>query len=303
MTLIPQLENIKKKISGKISINESLSKLSWFNLGGPAKILFRPKNLQELSIFLKEVKGVEEIKVLGAGSNTLVRDGGFNGIIIKFGKFFSHISLFDSNTIIAGASILDKNVSNFALENSLSGFEFLSCIPGTIGGAVRMNSGCYGEEISQILISLQVIDFNGNIRVIQSPDIKFHYRGSNLDENLIFISATLRGKKNSKMNIKNKINNFIEKKKLAQPEKIKTCGSTFKNPKDEKAWKLIKDSGCAGMKVGDAQISQKHCNFFVNNGNAKSKDLEELISKVKNKVLDETGISLELELRIIGEKL
>ena len=303
MTLISQMKNIKKKISGKISFNESLSKLSWFNLGGPAKILFRPKNLQELSIFLKEVKAAEEIKILGAGSNTLVRDGGFNGVIIKFGKFFSHISLFDPNTIIAGASILDKKVSSFALENSLSGFEFLSCIPGTIGGAVKMNSGCYGDEISKILVSLQVMDFKGNIRIIQSPDIKFHYRGSNLDENLIFISATLRGKKDNILNIKNKINNFVNKKKITQPEKIKTCGSTFKNPKDEKAWKLIKDSGCAGMKVGDAQISQKHCNFFVNNGNAKSKDLEELIYQVKKKVLDKTGINLELELQIIGEKL
>ena len=297
------MKNIKKKISGKISFNESLSKLSWFNLGGPAKILFRPKNLQELSIFLKEVKGAEKIKILGAGSNTLVRDGGFNGVIIKFGKFFSHISLFDPNTIIAGASILDKNVSSFALENSLSGFEFLSCIPGTIGGAVRMNSGCYGEEISKILVSLQVMDFKGNIRIIQSSDIKFYYRGSNLDENLIFISATLRGKKDDMLNIKNKINNFVDKKKNTQPEKIKTCGSTFKNPKDEKAWKIIKDSGCAGMKVGDAQISQKHCNFFVNNGKAKSNDLEELILQVKKKVLDKTGINLELELQIIGEKL
>ena len=303
MMLIPQMKNIKKKISGKISFNESLSKLSWFNLGGPAKILFRPKNLQELSIFLKEVKGAEKIKILGAGSNTLVRDGGFNGVIIKFGKFFSHISLFDLNTIIAGASILDKNVSSFALENSLSGFEFLSCIPGTIGGAVRMNSGCYGEEISKILVSLQVMDFKGNIRIIQSSDIKFYYRGSNLDENLIFISATLRGKKDDMLNIKNKINNFVDKKKNTQPEKIKTCGSTFRNPKDEKAWKLIKDSGCVGMKVGDAQISQKHCNFFVNNGKAKSNDLEELILQVKKKVLDKTGINLELELQIIGEKL
>ena len=303
MTLISQIKNIKKKISGKISFNESLSKLSWFNLGGPAKILFRPKNLQELSIFLKEVKAAEEIKILGAGSNTLVRDGGFNGIIIKFGKSFSHISLFDLNTIIAGASILDKNISSFALENSLSGFEFLSCIPGTIGGAVRMNSGCYGEEISKILVSLQVMDFKGNIKIIQSPDIKFHYRGSNLDENLIYISATLRGKKDDMLNIKNKIKNFVSKKKITQPEKIKTCGSTFKNPKDEKAWKLIKDSGCAGMRVGDAQISQKHCNFFVNNGNAKSKDLEKLIHQVKKKVSDKTGINLELELQIIGEKL
>ena len=303
MTLMPQIENIKKKISGKISFNESLSKFSWFNLGGPAKVLFRPKNLKELSIFLKEIKGINEIKVLGAGSNTLIRDGGFDGIIIKFGKSFSHLSLFDSNTIIAGTSALDKNVSNFALENSLSGFEFLSCIPGTIGGAIRMNSGCYGEEISGILASVQAIDVNGNIRVIQSSNIQFDYRSSSLDDNLIFISATFKGKKDNKQNIQKKINNFVNQKKGTQPQKIKTCGSTFKNPENNKAWKLIKDSGCAGMKVDDAQISEKHCNFFINNGNATSEDLEKLIFQVQNKVLDKTGINLELELQIIGKKL
>ena len=303
MTLMPQIENIKKKISGKISFNESLSKFSWFNLGGPAKVLFRPKNLKELSIFLKEIKGINEIKVLGAGSNTLIRDGGFDGIIIKFGKSFSHLSLFDSNTIIAGASALDKNVSNFALENSLSGFEFLSCIPGTIGGAIRMNSGCYGAEISGILASVQAIDVNGNIRVIQSSNIQFYYRSSSLDDNLIFISATFKGKRDNKQNIQKKINNFVNQKKGTQPQKIKTCGSTFKNPENNKAWKLIKDSGCAGMRVDDAQISEKHCNFFINNGNATSEDLEKLISQVQNKVLNKTGINLELELQIIGKKL
>ena len=147
------------------------------------------------------------------------------------------------------------------------------------------------------------VDFNCNIKVIPSSDIKFYYRGSNLNDNLIFISATFKGNKDDKSNIQDKMNNFVEKKKLTQPSKIKTCGSTFKNPENKKAWKLIKDSGCAGMKVGDAQISQKHCNFFVNNGKAKSEDLEKLIYQVKKKVLDKTGTNLELELQIIGEKL
>ena len=166
-----------------------------------------------------------------------------------------------------------------------------------------MNSGCYEEDISRILISLQVIDLRGDIRIIRSSDIKFHYRGSNLDDNLIFISATFKGKKDSQSNIQEKMNSFVEKKKLTQPSKIKTFGSTFKNPENKKAWKLIKDSGCAGMKVGDAQISNKHCNFFVNNGNAKSEDLEKLIYQVKKKVFEKTGTNLELELQIIGEKL
>ena len=298
-----QITNVKNKISGKISFNENLSKLSWFNLGGPAKVLFRPKSLQELSLFLKEIKGIKKIKVLGIGSNTLIRDGGFDGIIIKFGNSFSHLSLFNSNTIIAGASALDKNVSNFALKNSISGFEFMSCIPGTVGGAVRMNSGCYGDDISKILISVQVIDFDGNVKAIQSSDIKFYYRGSSLDNNLIIISATFKGKKDNNLNVQQKINSFMKEKKNTQPSKIKTCGSTFKNPENQKAWKLIKDSGCAGMAVGDAQISEKHCNFFVNKGNAKSKDLEQLINQAQSKVLEKTGINLELELQIIGEKL
>ena len=303
MNIETHIKKIKNKIKGQVLFNENLSKLSWFNLGGEAKVLFKQNDLKELSFFLREIKGFNNIKVLGAGSNTLIRDGGFDGIIIKFEKSFSHMSLFDQNTIITGASVLDKNVSNFALLNSLSGFEFLSCIPGTIGGAIRMNSGCYGEDISGILVSLQAIDFEGNVKVIKSSEIKFHYRGSNLKDNLIFISATFRGKKNSRLDIEKKISDLVEKKKATQPSKIKPCGSPFKNPKNEKAWKLIKDSGCAGMKVGGAQISEKHCNFFVNNGKAKSEDLEKLIGKVKNKVLEKTGIKLELELQIIGKKL
>ena len=303
MNLISQIEEIKNKISGKIYFDESLSKYSWFNLGGPAKVIFKPKNLNELSIFLKNIKGFDKIKVLGVGSNTLIRDGGFNGIIIKLGKSFSHLSLFDQNTLIAGASALDKNVSNFALENSLTGFEFLSCIPGAIGGGIRMNSGCYGEDISKILVSIQVMDLHGKIKIIQSSGVKFFYRGCNLEDNLIFVSATFRGKKDKKINIQKKINNLIEQKNKDQPYKIKTCGSTFKNPENNKAWKLIKNSGCAGMRIGDARISEKHCNFFINKGNAKSEDLENLIYQVRRKVLDKTGINLELELQIIGEKL
>jgi len=303
MKIISLIKEIKNKFPGQVLFDQSLSKYSWFNLGGPAKVIFKPKNLNELSIFLKQMKGFDKIKVLGVGSNTVIRDGGFNGIIVKFGKSFSHLTLFDQNTIIAGASALDKNVSNFALKSSLAGFEFLSCIPGMIGGGVRMNAGCYGNDISKILVSVQVMDFNGKMKVIYSQDIKFSYRGCSLDNNLIFISATFRGKRENKINIEKRMNNLIERKKKDQPSKIKTCGSTFKNPDNNKAWKLIKDSGCAGMSLGDAYISEKHCNFFVNKGNAKSEHLENLINQVKTQVLNKTGINLELEIQIIGEKL
>ena len=302
MNIISQIENIKNSFSGKITYGESLSKLSWFNIGGEADILFRPKNIKELSFFLREIKDIKSIKVLGAGSNTLIRDGGFKGIIIKFGKTFSHLSLFDKNTIIAGASAFDKSVSKFAMEKSIAGLEFLSCIPGTIGGAVKMNSGCYGHDISKVLVSVQAMDLSGNIRIIKASDINFFYRGTNLDSNLIFISATFKGLTEDSKKIEKKIDDFINRKKNTQPFKIKTCGSTFKNPQGKKAWKLIKESGCAGMKVGDAEISEKHCNFFINNGKAKSKDLEKLIENVQRKVLAKTGIKLELEIKIIGEK-
>ena len=302
MSVTTQIREIEKKISGKILFNENLSKYSWFNLGGTAKIVFKPKNLMDLSFFLKNTKGFNQIKVLCAGSNTLIRDGGFDGLIIKLGNSFSHLSLFSEDTIIAGASALDKNVSNFALDSSITGFEFLSCIPGTVGGGIRMNSGCYEEDFSKVLISVQVMDFNGNLKIIKSQDINFFYRGCDLDNNFIFISATLQGLKAKSFDIKNKIKQLTEKKNKDQPSKIKTCGSTFKNPKNKKAWKLIKESGCAGMKIGDAYISEKHCNFFINNGNAKSEDLENLVTKVKEQVLKETGINLELELQIIGKK-
>ena len=201
MKFISQIKNIKSKISGEILFDENLSKHSWFNIGGLAKVIFKPGNLNELSMFLKTIKDINKIKVLGVGSNTLIRDGGFNGIIIKLGKSFGRLSLFDTRTIIAGSSALDKNISNFALENSLTRFEFLSCIPGTIGGGIRMNSGCYGDDISKILLSVQVMDLEGRMRVIYSTDIKFSYRGCNLSENFIFISATLKGKEEKKQNI------------------------------------------------------------------------------------------------------
>ena len=302
MNFIFQVKEIKKKIKSEILFDESLSKYSWFNIGGKASVVFKPKSLNELSFFLKNLKDFNKIKILGAGSNTLIRDEGFEGIIIKLGKPFSRISLLNNNIIIAGASALDKHVSNFAFENSLSGFEFLSCIPGTIGGGIKMNTGCYNENISDNLLSVQIMDLNGKVKVIHSSDIKFSYRKCDLTNNLIIISATFKGRNEEKPIIKKKTIKLVERKKKDQPSQIKTCGSTFKNPSNNKAWSLIKESGCAGMRVGGAYISEKHCNFFVNNGKAKSKDLESLINQVIEKVFNKTGIKLELELEIIGKK-
>ena len=221
MNFISQIKKQKNFFLGKIEFDSNLSKYSWFNLGGSAEVIFKPKTLNDLSLFLKNIKGFNNIKVLGRGSNILIRDGGFNGVVIKLGESFSHMSMFDQNTIIAGASCLDKNVSHFAYENSLTGFEFLSCIPGTIGGGIRMNSGCYGEDISKILVSVQIMDLEGRIRVIKSSEIDFFYRGSSLDNNLIFISATFKGRKENKSKIKNKIDKLVNKKKKINRLKLK----------------------------------------------------------------------------------
>ena len=208
----------------------------------------------------------------------------------------------EKDTIEVGAATLDKKVSNFAKSNGIGNMEFLSCIPGSIGGAIVMNSGCYGSEISEILQSIKVIDAKGLEKEIKNEEINFFYRGTNLPKNYIITSAKLKGLLTSKQKIEEKQNLLIKRKKDSQPSQIKTGGSTFKNSDGSKAWMLIKESGCEKLYVGDAKISEKHCNFFVNNGKANASDIENLIDKVKKEVKTKTGVNLELEIKIIGEK-
>ena len=298
------LNELKIKFGKNLIINENLSKYNWFNLGGPAEIFFRPQDKDQLLSFITEIKKTNvKIHILGAGSNTLIRDLGIKGVVIKLGSKFSETQLLEKDTIKVGASTLDKTVSNFAKDNNISGLEFLSCIPGSIGGAIIMNSGCYGSEISSILESISVIDIeNGKEKIIYSDEIVFQYRGTNLPKELIILSAKFKGKISSKENVEKTQTYLMEKKKLSQPSQIKTCGSTFKNISDDKkAWMLIKEAGCNHLTEGDAVISQKHYNFFVNNGNAKSLDIENLINKVRERVLVKTGVNLELEIKIVGE--
>ena len=298
-------QDLIKKFSRSVSTNIELSKYSWFNLGGPAELFFKPENKNQLIEFLKYSKENKlKITVLGAGSNTLIRDEGIKGVVIKLGPNFSKIELINENTIQVGAATLDRKISNFAKENGIGSLEFLSCIPGSIGGAVIMNSGCYGCDISKVLSSITVIDVQNCIeKQIPREDIDFFYRGTNLPSNLIITAVKRKGTVAEKQLIEKKQLQMLEQKKLSQPSQIKTCGSTFKNLNNEKkAWQLIKETGCDKFFEGDAVISKKHCNFFVNNGNAKSSDIEKLINKVKKTVNDKTGINLELEIKIIGEK-
>ena len=297
--------NFKKKFEDNFYHNVKLSNYSWFNLGGNAEYFFKAKNEERLIKFLQEAKKINlKTTILGAGSNTLFRDNGVKGAVIKLVGEFSYAKIVDKNILDVGAATLDRKVANYAKENNVKNLEFLSCIPGSLGGAIIMNSGCYENDISKVLLSIRAIDKEKlSIIEIKKDDIKFSYRGTDLPDNLIIISAKLKGSEGVKEKIEKKQSDFIEKKKSSQPSQIKTCGSTFKNlSKDKKAWMLVKEAGCEDFREGDAMISRKHCNFFVNNGNAKSLDIENLINKVKKKVQEKTGVNLELEIKIVGEK-
>ena len=299
--------SLSQKLSKKfntISNNVKLANYSWFNLGGPAEYLFKPESKSQLIDFLKfNKKNNLKITVIGAGSNTLIRDKGVKGVVIKLGTSFSKINLLNNNIIEVGAATLDRKISNFAKDNGIGNFEFLSCIPGSIGGAVIMNSGCYENDISKVLVSINVIDIRDcKEKEIKREEIEFFYRSTNLPKQVIITSVKLRGRIEAKEIIEKKQHEMMQKKKISQPSQINTCGSTFKNQSPQtKAWQLIKKSGCAEFKEGDAMISSKHCNFFINNGNAKSADIEKLINKVRQTVIDKTGVNLELEIKIIGE--
>ena len=296
------LKDLLTEFGENVRFNYDLKKKNWFNIGGKTKVFFKADNLKDLIKFLKKLDNKERIFILGAGSNTLISDGIFDGVVIKFGKNFNNLSLLDDDIIIAGSAVLDKSLSDFASENNLSGFEFLSCIPGTIGGGIKMNAGCFGKEFKDILVSIQTVNKSGEVRSIPAKEIEFEYRRNNLSEDLIFLSASFRGKKSDRKKIIDTSEKLKAEKEKNQPTKIKTSGSTFKNPisqSNKKVWELIKESVPLEQTFGDACISKKHCNFFVNKGNAKFEDMKKLIDYVSNKVLEKTGVKLEKEIKIL----
>ena len=299
---ITELKILLNEFGENVRFEHDLKKKNWFNIGGKSKVFFKADNLKELINFIKKLEGREKIFILGAGSNTLMTDNLFDGVVIKLSRNFNNISLLGEDIIIAGSAVLDKALSDFAISNHLSGFEFLSCIPGTIGGGIRMNAGCFGKEFKDILLSIQAIDSSGNVITLPSTDIKFEYRKTNLPDDLVFLSASFKGIKGNVDEIKNFTNDLKSKKEKAQPTRIKTSGSTFKNPMSQtkkKVWELIKDSVPLDKCFGDACISEKHCNFFVNKGNATFEDMSKLINFVSKKVLEKTGINLEKEIKIL----
>ena len=299
---LKDIENFKNKFDADLLFNIDIKKFNWFNIGGKSKIFFKPKNLTELKEFLKLYNNRGKMFILGKGSNVLFKDNIYEGVIIKLSNNFSTLSKLKPDTIIAGSACSQKKLSEYALENGISGFEFMYCIPGSVGGGLKMNSGCFGTEFKDKLISLQCIDINGNIKVIPSNKIKFKYRKIELNQDLIFLSATFKGNLLNKNEIKKLMDELSIKKNNSQPSKIKTGGSTFKNPIDQtkkKAWELIKESVPENINFGDACISNKHSNFFVNKNNASFDEMNSLINFVKKNVKDKTGISINLEIKII----
>jgi UDP-N-acetylmuramate dehydrogenase len=289
------------KVRGTYRLNADLSKTNWFRVGGKAQVLFLPKDSSDLALFLQNKPSDLPITILGVGSNVIISDGGIGGVVIKLGGGFNKIS-HQNNLITIGGSCLCYNAALYCKLNGLVGLEFLTGIPGSVGGAIAMNAGCYDGDISQHLISASAIDFEGRVVQMTNQDFGFKYRGNSLAKNLIFIEGIFKTNQSTPELVGKKIAEFNKKREESQPIRSKTGGSTFKNPSgDKKAWQLIDEAGCRGLKLGGAQISELHCNFMINFNEAKASDLIQLGNLVIDKVKAKSGITLEWEIKIIGE--
>lgn len=296
------MKAILPQVEGKYRFDVDLSKLCWFGVGGKASVLFTPASQDDLIHFLKNIKDVP-IFIFGVGSNILIRDGGFNGVVIRLGNCTNYIKLISNYLLEVGASVLDQNVADFAIEHRIGGMEFLSGIPGTIGGGLAMNAGAYGREFANIVKNVKAVDLQGNLIDLSNKDMGFTYRSNGLKEQVIFLSAELGGYRASLEEIEIFMNRIKTQRNATQPVKrVKTGGSTFKNPLHNKAWRLIDEAGCRSLKIGGAQVSELHCNFIINTGDATSADIEELIYIIRKRVFDTSGITLESEIVFVGER-
>ena len=284
-----------------LSQNKKMNNLTWFNVGGLSKYYFQPSSEKDLVSFLKDNELNLPIYPLGAGSNIIIRDKGFNGIIIHFNKL-KEISIDEKGIINSYCGAMDADVARFARNHSRTDLEFLIGIPGTIGGGIKMNSGAYGSEIKKILIDVTAINKNGMLKKFTVEDLKLDYRTNKLSQEWMFLKARFKSNNGSKDLIQKKMKEIIQSRKISQPTGKKTGGSTFMNGKDFKAWELIDNAGCRGLKKGGAIISNKHCNFIINENNATAADIEKLGETVRKKVFEKTGKKLKWEIKIIGEK-
>jgi UDP-N-acetylmuramate dehydrogenase len=296
-TVIERLPHIK----GRLVEKAPLARLSWFRTGGNADILFEPADEADLIAVLRHLPCNTPITLIGVGSNLLVRDGGVEGMVIRLGRGFSEI-LVRGNVVKAGAAAMDVHVAKAAHKASLTGLEFFVGVPGTIGGALKMNAGAYGREVKDVLKHAHAVDHHGHIHELSPDDFNFSYRHTGLPENLIMLSASFDVSHGDKDVIGAKMNEISAARAESQPLGTRTGGSTFKNPDGQHAWELIDQAGCRGLQVGGAQVSEKHCNFLINHGDATAHDIEKLGDDVRAQVLDKTGVTLEWEIRRIGRK-
>jgi UDP-N-acetylmuramate dehydrogenase len=276
-----------------------LKDLVWFRVGGPAEVLFRPADVEDLATFLAAKNADTRVSVIGVGSNLLIRDGGIPGVVVRLPGSLGKVSV-EGTRIRAGAAALDANVARIAADAGIAGLEFLRGVPGTIGGALRMNAGCYGREIKDIFVEATALDGQGNRVTLSIADMAFIYRKAQVGDDLIFVEAVFEGTKGDPAAIRSQMNALVEQREASQPVKTKTGGSTFKNPPGHKAWQLIDEAGCRGLRHGDAQVSEMHCNFLINIADARASDLENLGEDVRARVKAKSGIELEWEIKRVG---
>lgn len=293
-------EKILPQTRGRYRFGAALSKSNWFQVGGAAEVLFKPEDAEDLAYFLKEKPAEIPVTVIGVGSNLIVRDGGIDGVVIRLGRGFAtmeHIG----DTLTVGAGCLDVNVAHYSAECGVAGLEFLSGIPGTIGGALAMNAGAYGSEIKDVLVEVQVVTPQGEIKWVPPDSFHYAYRHAEIPEGWIFTAARLRGVMDDPLTIATRITEIQKAREQSQPIRERTGGSTFRNPEGQKAWQLVDAAGCRGLSIGDAQVSEKHCNFLINNGSATAAQIEELGEEVRQRVKAQSGVDLHWEIKRIGK--
>jgi len=286
-------------VRGRLRADAPLDRVTWFRVGGPAEVLFTPADADDLCALLAGLPAGVPVTVLGVCSNVLIRDGGIDGVVIRLGRAFAFIEA-EGDRVRAGGAALDVNVARVAGDAGIAGLEFLSGVPGTIGGAVRMNAGAYGREMRDIVESIEAVDFSGARHTLAAADLGFAYRHSALPEDWICTAACLRGEPGDMSEIARRMARISAEREATQPIRTRTGGSTFANPPGDKAWALIDRAGCRGLRLGGATVSEKHCNFLVNDGDATAADIEALGEEVRRRVHDATGVTLEWEIRRLG---
>ena len=298
--ITPELKAAMPDLRGRLLANQSLAELTWFRVGGAAQVLFTPADEDDLAYFLKHLPSELSVYVVGVGSNLIVRDGGVSGVVVRLSpRGFGEASV-QGDIVSAGAAALDKRVAETAAAANVSGLEFFFGIPGTVGGALRMNAGANGAETRDVLVEATGLSRDGNKLAFTNADMKFVYRNCGVDPSVIFTSARFRGKCAAPEAIRTRMNEVQSHRETAQPIREKTGGSTFKNPPGQSAWKLIDAAGCRGLRVGGAQVSEMHCNFLINTGEATGHDIETLGETVRARVKENSGIELHWEIKRIG---